>query len=99
VPKPITAVVLRSYSAVKSVNGFNVHITGARLIVKSNMPDMARGEVSLFDVTGRCVAMQAIGVKGSSPLSFDISKLAQGTYVVLMKTRDAERTMKICLDR
>jgi hypothetical protein len=95
VPKPITAVVLRSYSALKSVNGFNVHIAGTKLVVSGNVQNQARSEVSLFDVTGKRVAMQALGAKGSSPLSIDISKLARGMYFVRVKTGATEETMLI----
>jgi hypothetical protein len=88
--------VSRIYSSLKSVNGFNVRIMGEKLVVSGKTPGMAIGEVSLFDVSGRCVAMQAVGAKGSSPLSFDISKLARGTYVVRVKAGVAAQTMKIC---
>jgi hypothetical protein len=96
VSKPVSAVVSRIYSSLKSVNGFNVRIMGEKLVVSGKTPGMAIGEVSLFDVSGRCVAMQAVGAKGSSPLSFDISKLARGTYVVRVKAGVAAQTMKIC---
>ena len=57
VSKPVSAVVSRIYSSLKSVNGFNVRIMGEKLVVSGKTPGMAIGEVALFDVSGRCVAM------------------------------------------
>jgi hypothetical protein len=55
VSKPGAAVVSRSYSASKSVNGFSVHVSGAKLVVSGKTPGMAIGEVTLFDVSGKRV--------------------------------------------
>ena len=94
VPKAVSAVISQSYSALKSANGFSGHVSGAKLIVSSAISAMARSEVALFDISGKRVAIQAIGAKDSSPLVFDISKLARGTYFVRVKSGSAVETMK-----
>ncbi|MGB7569665.1 MAG: T9SS type A sorting domain-containing protein [Chitinivibrionales bacterium] len=92
--KPVSAVMYRGNFQAKSLNGFSVRLAGAKLVVSGKTPGMVMSEVSLFDVSGRCVATQAVGAKGSSPLSFDISKLAHGTYVVRLKAGSAVETTK-----
>jgi len=65
-------------------------------VVSGKTPGMAIGEVSLFDVSGRCVGNASRRAKGSSPLSFDISKLARGTLRCEGEGGVAAQTMKIC---
>jgi hypothetical protein len=77
------------------MNGFSVHVVGAKLIVSVNAAMKNIGQVSLFDISGKRIAMQTVGAFRETPLSFDVSKLARGTYVV----RVGVQTLKICLNR
>ena len=94
IPKAKSAV-SRTNSALKSTHGFNVHISGARLIILNNAPLKSPGVVSIFDITGKRIASQTTGTNFNTPLSFDISKLARGTYFVRLKAGSAEQTMKV----
>ena len=106
IPKTVSAVVSRSNSLSKSVNGFSVHVAGAKLIVSSAISAMARSEVALFDVSGKRVfnttsprplatpLPQARGKTNFTIIQFDISKLAHGTYFVRMKAGAAVETTK-----
>jgi hypothetical protein len=95
IPKPVSAVVSRNNSLSESMNGFSVHVVGAKLIVSVNAAMKNIGQVSLFDISGKRIAMQTVGAFRETPLSFDVSKLARGTYVV----RVGVQTLKICLNR
>ena len=98
VPMPVAAV-SRKYTASKSTHGFNVHISGARLIILNNTPIKQKGEVSLFDITGKRIASKTVGANLNTPLSFDISKLSFGTYFVRVKSGSAAQTMKFVKER
>ena len=98
VPKPVSAV-SRTNSAWKSTHGFNVHISGARLIILNNAPIKSMGVVSLFDITGKRIASKTVGANLNTPLSFDISKLSFGTYFVRVKSGSAAQTMKFVKER
>jgi hypothetical protein len=52
---------------------------------------MAINEVSLFDVSGRCVATQM----GNKEISLDVSKLAHGTYFIRLKSGAIDQSMKV----
>ena len=94
IPKPVSAV-SRTNSALKSTHGFNVHIIGSRLIVSNNAPLKSPGVITLFDITGKRIASQAVGTFRETPLQFDISKLSFGTYFVRVKSGSAAQTMKV----
>ena len=91
IPKPVSAVVPRNISALKSIHDIYVHVSGKRLIVSGGASMENIGEVSLFDITGRRIATQT----GNKEIVFDISKLSHGTYFVQVTTGSAEQTMKI----
>lgn|GEM_PF-1436384 len=89
IPKPVSAVVSRNNSSLKSNNGFSVRIAGGKLIVL-NTELKALTSVSLFDISGKRVAAQS----GNKVLSFDISKFARGTYLVRVKSGTTIETIK-----
>jgi hypothetical protein len=95
VPKPVSAVVSRNIFLSESINGFNVHVAGAKLIVNNNSVIKNNGEASLFNLTGRQIAVQT----GKKEIVFDISKLSHGTYFVRVKAGTTQQTMKIFLAR
>ena len=91
VSKPISAVMYRGNFQAKSLNGFSVRLAGKKLIVSGKTPSMATSEVSLFDVSGRCVATQT----GSEKISVNITKMAKGIYVVGVKAGTVQQAQKI----
>ena len=105
VPKAASAVV-RSYSASKSVNGFNVRIMGSNLFVTISIPKTS-AIVSLFDVSGKRVfnatsprplaapLPQSRGEGNFTTIQFDISHIAKGAYLMRVKAGAAEQTMLI----
>jgi hypothetical protein len=94
IPKPVSSVMYRGNFQAKSLNGFSIRLVGAKLIVLNTMSKVP-ATVSLFDVSGRCVATQTVRSKGSSPLSFDISHLAHGTYIVRAKAGTMIQSIKV----
>jgi hypothetical protein len=64
----------------KSINGFSVRLAGAKLLVSNTMSKIP-ATVSLFDVSGRCVATQS----GSEKISVNMATMAKGTYIVRLK--------------
>jgi hypothetical protein len=104
--KPVSAVISHSNSQFKSTNGFDLHLAGAKLLVSNTMSKIP-ATVSLFDISGRCVANvtsprplaaplpQERGEDKFSTIQFDISKLARGTYVVRVKAGMVQQAQKI----
>ena len=88
--KPISAVISHSNSLLKASSSFNVRLVGSRLIVSNIAPNKSVKEISIFDLSGKCVAAQT----GNRALSFDISKFARGTYLVRVKTGTTIETIK-----
>jgi hypothetical protein len=78
----------------KSLNGFSIRLVGAKLIVLNTMSKVP-ATVSLFDVSGRCVATQT----GSEKISVNMANMARGTYVVRVKAGEVQRTIKFVIDR
>ena len=66
------------------------------LIVSTSVMTKSIGNVSLFDISGKCITMRAID---ASSFSFDISKSPFGMYFVRLKAGSGAQTMKICLNR
>jgi hypothetical protein len=87
----VSAVVSRNNFQNKSSFTFNARISGSRLIVSNNMPNLTNGGVSLFDISGKCIATQ----KGNKEIVFDISNIAKGTYFVrLSLAKGNQKVMK-----
>jgi hypothetical protein len=94
IPKPVSAVMSHGNSSLKSMNGFGVRLAGAKLLVSNTMSKIP-ATVSLFDISGRCVATQT----GSEKISVNMANMARGTYVVRVKAGEVQRTIKFVIDR
>jgi hypothetical protein len=94
IPKPVSAVMSHGNSSLKSMNGFGVRFAGAKLLVSNTMSKIP-ATVSLFDISGRCVATQT----GSEKISVNMANMARGTYVVRVKAGEVQRTIKFVIDR
>ena len=87
--KPISAVISHSNSLLKASSSFNARLVGSRLIVSNIMKNIP-ATVSLFDISGRCVAVQS----GSEKISVNMATMAKGTYVVRLKAGSVIETTK-----
>ena len=90
ISKPISAVMYRGNFQAKSLNGFSVRLAGAKLLVSNTMSKVP-ATVSLFDVSGRCVATQT----GSEKISVNMATMAKGIYVVGVKAGTVQQAQKI----
>ena len=88
--KPISAVISHSNSLLKASSSFNARLVGSRLIVSNIMKNIP-ATVSLFDVSGKLIATQT----GREKISFDITKMAKGIYVVGVKAGTVQQAQKI----
>jgi Secretion system C-terminal sorting domain len=69
-------------------------LIGRRLVVTNAIPNtMAR--VSLYDVSGKRVAMQA----GAGEIAIDVENMAKGTYIVQVKNAGTTLAEKILVER
>jgi Secretion system C-terminal sorting domain len=98
VPGPLSGVTYKHSSTVPSFLPI-VRLIGKHLVV-TNATSNTMATVSLFDVSGKRVAMQTTGPQNSrGEVSFDISRLARGTYFVQVKNVGITRAEKIVVNR
>ena len=93
--KPVSAVVYRGYSEGKASLGFIIHVSGSRLTVLNNTPIKQKGEVSLFDISGRCLTTKT----GNKEIVFDISNISYGTYFVRVPSAKGIQTVKMIMGK
>jgi hypothetical protein len=95
VATPVTAIIPRNNATLKPIDGIHVRVAGGRLTVSNLIVHKGKGSVSLFDISGRRIAVRTIGSKEASSVSFDISNLPHGTY--FFRAGAAEETGKFVI--
>jgi hypothetical protein len=91
VPKDPTAVINKYQSNTKSECAINTRISRTKLTIESDATGNNKSAASLFDLSGRCVAVKT----GSNRIIMDISHISQGTYLLKVKSNNIVRTQKI----
>jgi hypothetical protein len=91
IPKDPTAVRNKYKSATRSENVIKTRISRTKLTIESDAIGNNKSAASLFDLSGRCVAVKT----GSNRIIMDISHISQGTYLLKVKTNNSIRTQKI----
>jgi hypothetical protein len=88
---PTAAVKARDKTNARTRNSIKTNICRSRLTVECNEFLNSKSKVSVFDLTGRCLAMKT----GNNKIVMDISHISQGTYLLKVKTNNSTRTQKI----
>jgi hypothetical protein len=91
VPKDPTAVITKAQYKAKTLTSIRTNINRSRLTIECNEFLNSKSEVSVFDLTGRCLAVKT----GNNKIVMDISHISQGTYLLKVKTGNSIKTKKL----
>ena len=95
IPKPVSAVTSKSKGIRYTAKNFAIKLSKVKLVVNPIMPNGKPFEVSLFDISGKRILYQS-GIKATT---FDLSKIAKGTYFVRVGQGTMTETEKIVFER